>query len=118
MRSKIFLLALAVAATGCSQSDEKVADELVLLMEQMATIADEQKDDCNTMGEQLNELVSSKKGLIASGKEIKRDPKRAKVFGEKHRERVQGAGKKMLRGLLKCGANPKVREAIKPTLVK
>lgn len=103
---------------GCAKSDEAVADELVRLMEEMASIADEQRADCDAMGDQLNALVSSKKKLIEAGKQIKRDPARAKVFGEKYRDRVRGAGKKMLRGLLKCGSHDKVREAIKPTLMK
>jgi len=117
IKGLLLLVMVLGIGSGCRKSDETVAEELMTLMEGLASIAEEQKGDCDAMGEQLGALVSSHKDLIEASKKIKRDPARAKVLRENYGERVQAAGKKMLSGLAQCGSHPKVRAAIKPTLI-
>ncbi|MCA9527574.1 MAG: hypothetical protein KC549_14900 [Myxococcales bacterium] len=102
---------LAFATTGCSKDP---AEQAVGLMEEMATIADSNKEDCDKMGDALKGFMDKNgetlKKLKESDKGKSEEEKKAMM--EKYKDRLGAAMGKMMPAMTKCATNEKVKGAM------
>ena len=107
------LLAATFAMNGCSSDPYETG---VKILEEMATIADSNKENCDKMGEELGKFIDANKAKLEeaskAGKDDK-DPEAAKKAEEKYKPRMEAAMAKMLPAQMKCADNAKVRDAMK-----
>ena len=107
----IALLTATFALNGCNSDPYESA---VKIMEEMATIADTNKDNCDKMGEELCKFADANKSKLEElqkmGKESKDKEADAKAM-EKYKDRITAAMGKMMPAQMKCADNAKVQEA-------
>ena len=91
------------------------AEQAVVLTEQIATLVDANKDNCDVMGDKLGAFMDKNgeqlQKLKAAGKNLTAAQKKA--FEEKYADRMKAAGTKMMPALQKCGSNAKVSAVMK-----
>ena len=91
------------------------AERAVALTEQIATIVDANKDNCDAMGDKLGAFLDKNgkelEKLKAAGKTVTAAQKKA--FEEKYADRMKAAGAKIMPGLQKCSSNAKVSSVMK-----
>lgn len=111
----VILLALALPGRGFADTGAEQAEKAVVLMEQLANVVDANKANCDVMGDklaawadangaQLKQLKEADKALTAEQK---------KAFSAKYEERMKAVVTKMMPGVQKCQANPKVTATMK-----
>jgi hypothetical protein len=96
---------------------EKVAK----VMETMATIVDDNKADCDAMGDKLSKFFDdSAAAALKEGKtaNAKATPEQKKAWEAKYKPRIDAAGKKMQDGLMKCHTNARVKAAMEKLKTK
>ena len=107
------LLTATFAMNGCSSDPYESA---VKVLEEMATIADSNKEDCDKMGDELSKFLDANKDKLEAasklGKEEK-DKEAAKKAEEKYKDRMTAAMAKMMPAQMKCAENAKVQAAMK-----
>jgi len=117
------LLALAFAAAlvaapwhvaRASDSNDAFAAKLVAVMEQMASLVDANKNDCNAMGDKLDRFITDHDALFkeAKAREAQMSEQEKQQFEARYHARLQGVVQKLQRGLSKCITNPKVSSAL------
>ena len=96
------------------ESVEKVGEELVAAMEEMATIVDKDKANCDTMAGDLSGFADKNAPLFqkAKGMKDKSTPDQQKAWKEKYQQRMSAVMQKMMPGLQACGKNDKVKAAL------
>jgi hypothetical protein len=108
-------LALIPARRVHADTNADNAEKAVVMMEQIATIVDTNKDNCDAMGDKLGTYMDKNgdqmKKLKAAGKTLTDAQKKA--FEDKYADRVKAIADKMMPGLQKCHANAKVTGAMK-----
>lgn len=107
------LLTATFALNGCNSDPYESA---VKMMEEMATIADTNKDNCDKMGEELGKFLDSNKSKIEEMKKLgkeEKDKEASKKAEEKYKDRMAAAMGKMMPAQMKCAENTKVQEAMK-----
>jgi biopolymer transport protein ExbB/TolQ len=106
----LFPMRLAGADTGAQQ-----AERAVVMMEQVATVIDTHKDNCDAMGDALSAWMDKNAAELQRLKEAgaKLTAKQKQEFSDKYKDRMQAVGKKMMPALQKCGQNTKVTDAMK-----
>ncbi|MEO6773206.1 MAG: hypothetical protein ABI467_09300 [Kofleriaceae bacterium] len=96
------------------------AEQAVVMMEQLATIIDTHKDNCDSMGDKLATFMDKNaerlKRLKDAGKKVSAEDK--KRFSEKYKDRMKAVYDKMAPGLQKCAQNAKVSAAMKTATAK
>ena len=115
---KVLLFAVLFALVAVRQShadtNSDQAERAVVMMEEIATIIDTNKDKCDAMGDQLSAYLDKNgdelKKLKAAGKSVSDEQKKA--FSEKYKARMQAVISKMATGLRNCGKNAKVNAAM------
>jgi hypothetical protein len=111
----VALFVILVPAGVHADTSAAQAERSVVLTEQIATIVDANKDNCDAMGDKLGVFLD-KNGkeidqLRAAGKTLTAEQKKA--FEDKYAERMKAAGAKIMPGLQKCGSNAKVSSVMK-----
>jgi len=105
------LVGLALAFNGCSKSPE---EEAVGLMEEMANLADSNKEDCDKMGDALAGFMDKNGETIKKMKDMDKgkseDEKKAMM--EKYKARIEASTAKLMPAMMKCATNEKVKGAM------
>ena len=106
----LFAVFALFSLTACKSDAEK----FIGYMEEMAEIIDENKDDCDKMGEALSGFADDNaEDMKALQKKLKDLPDdEQKEMKEKYEDRMEKAEEKM-DGLGKCATNEKVGKAMK-----
>jgi hypothetical protein len=112
----VLVVALALIPARRVHADANSDGERALaMMEQIATIIDTNKDNCDAMGDKLGTYMDKNgpeiEKLKAAGKTLTAAQKKA--FMDKHADRFKALADKMMPGLQKCSANAKVTAAMK-----
>jgi hypothetical protein len=112
----VLVIALALVPARRVHADASTdAERAVVMMEQIATIVDTNKDNCDAMGDKLGTYMDKNgdelKKLKIAGKNLSEEQK--KTFSEKYKDRLKAMGAKMQAGLQKCSGNKKVTDAMK-----
>lgn len=84
------------------------------VMEGMAALIDEEKNDCDRMGERLNTFMDAHQQTIRDIKAHSDGQTEAqkKAIEEKYKARAIAAGEKMMGGIMKCMTNERVKAAM------
>ncbi len=111
----VVLLDLALPARSFADASADQAEKAVVLMEQLANVVDANKANCDAMGDKLAAWADANgtqlKQLKQAGKTLTAEQKKA--FSAKYDDRMKAVGAKMMPGLQKCQANPKVTATMK-----
>ena len=115
MKFVLVLLIVASLPTYVHADAASDGEHAVVLMEQVATIIDTNKDNCDAMGDKLTAFFDKNaaelKRLKESGKSVSAEQK--KQFSEKYKDRMKAVSDKMMTGLKNCSNNTKVSDAMK-----
>jgi hypothetical protein len=110
----VLLLALALPARSYADTNADQAEKAVVMLEQVATLVDANKDYCDVMGDKLDAWASANaaelKRLKEAGKQLSAEQKQA--FSEKYQDRMRVLAVKM-GGARKCSGNARVTGAMK-----
>ncbi len=111
MRKICNYLILLMFLTGCQNRDEKS----VQFLEQLATVAYNNRNDCDAMGDALEKFVAERREQLEIAKSVDKtgDQAARDAFHQKYGKRVTGAGEKLMSSLFKCSKNKKVMEVVK-----
>ncbi len=115
-KALLFAILFGLVAVRHSSADVTAdqAEKAVVMMEEIATIIDTNKDKCDAMGDQLSAYMDKNgeqlKKLKDAGKALSEDQKKA--FSEKYKTRMEAVFAKMGPGLQKCSKNAKVLAAM------
>ncbi len=84
------------------------------VMEGMAALIDEEKNDCDRMGDRLNTFMDAHQQTIRDIKAHSDGQTEAqkKAIEEKYKARAIAAGEKMMGGIMKCMTNERVKAAM------
>src|SRR4051794_4938789 len=112
---QVIVLALVLAFVPARQSRADAnadhAERAVVMMEEIATIVDANKANCDAMGDKLNGYLEKNgaelKQLNAAGKNLTAEQKKA--FSDKYADRMKAVFAKMTPGMKSCQANTKVK---------
>ena len=111
-----FALALIAFPAGHARADSNAdfAAKLMAVMEQMATIVDANKNDCNAMGDKLDRFMTDNAAFFkdAKARAEKMSDQEKQQIEERYRARLQVVVAKLQGGITKCATNPKVVAAI------
>ena len=111
----VVILALVPARRVHADANADNAEQSVVMLEQIATIVDTNKDNCDVMGDKLGAYMDKNgekmKKLKASGKTVSAEQKKA--FQEKYKDRMKAMSEKMMPGMQKCSGNAKVSAVMK-----
>ena len=118
MLAVLVLAAMCASFAIAADTKKPAADKgarVAELDEQLATIVDKDKADCDKMATEIKAFVAKNgKELHQLGEEGKnRTPEQQAAFKQKYGARIQGAMQKMNGGIVTCHTNPKVMEALK-----
>jgi hypothetical protein len=80
-----------------AETPDELGEKLVKAMEDVATIIDKDKDNCEAMAGELSAFADQNAALLAKGKEMERTstPEQKKAAREKYQKRAQALGEKM-----------------------
>jgi Tfp pilus assembly protein PilV len=116
----VVALALLPARRVHADASADQAEQAVVLMEQLATIIDANKDNCDAMADKLTVFMDKNgeqlRKLKAAGKTVTEQQKKA--FSEKYKDRMQAVSAKIMPGMQKCANNPKVSAVMKKATAK
>jgi hypothetical protein len=109
------LAALVVVGAGAPLARAaEPGEELVMLMEQVATLVETNKRSCPAMATALGQFVDENKGhlkeLSAAEKSLPAEERKA--HAAKYKKRMMAASTKLTGGITACASNKKVREAL------
>jgi uncharacterized protein (UPF0261 family) len=112
----VLVVALAlIPARVRADVNADYGERAVVMMEQIATIIDTSKDNCDAMGDKLGTYMDKNgaelKKLKDAGKTLTDAQK--KTFMDKYAARMKAISDKMVPGLQKCSTNAKVTAAMK-----
>ncbi|CAN5659992.1 hypothetical protein BH11MYX1_BH11MYX1_09080 [soil metagenome] len=111
----VLIFALALPARSYADANADQAEKAVVMMEQVASLIDANKDNCDGMGDKLGAWTDANaaqlKQLNEAGKKLTAEQKQA--FSSKYQDRLKALGSKMSSGLQKCSGNAKVTAAMK-----
>jgi hypothetical protein len=111
----VVALALIPARRVHADVNADYGERAVVMMEQIATIIDTNKDNCDAMGDKLGTYMDKNgvelKKLKDAGKTLTDAQK--KTFMDKYAARMKAISDKMVPGLQKCSTNAKVTAAMK-----
>jgi hypothetical protein len=111
----VVALALVPARHAYADASADQAEKAVVMMEQIATIIDANKANCDAMGDKLGAYMDKNgeqlKKLKAAGKTLSDEQKKA--FSEKYNDRMKAVFTKMQPGMQKCSGNAKVSSVMK-----
>jgi hypothetical protein len=109
----IAFVAIAFNVTGCSKGSPE--EQAVKLFEEMATISDTNKADCDKMGEAIGTFMDKNAETFKKLKDLGKDetPEQKKAMEEKYGERMKAAMGKMMPAQAKCKDNKKLQDAMK-----
>ena len=116
MKHLLLVVALALIPARLVHADttSQQAEQAIVVLEEIATIVDTNKDNCDGMGDKLTAYMDKNlervKALHAAGKNLTEQQK--KDFMEKYKARLTAASTKMEAGLQKCMKNAKVSGAM------
>ena len=104
------VLADKAAAPAATNSDEQI----VALLEELASIVDKDKANCDQMGTDLGKFVDDNHAKMEKLKEEgkKRTDEEKKAAREKYKDRFMAAMQKMKDGMTACHDNAKVKAAM------
>jgi len=118
-------LALALAAAPfarahAADSSEALMEKVAKVMEDMASLVDDNKANCDVMADKLSKFFDDNAAVIKEGKaaSAKSTPEQKKTWEAKYRPRVEAAGKKMQDGVMKCHTNAKLKTAMEKMKMK
>ncbi|MEO8842826.1 MAG: hypothetical protein ABI591_13875 [Kofleriaceae bacterium] len=112
----VVLVVLALIPARRVHADATADGErAVVMMEQIATIIDANKDNCDAMGDKLGTYLDKNAAELDKLKAAGRTQTAAqkKAFSEKYGTRLKAVADKMMPGLEKCRTNAKVTAAMK-----
>jgi hypothetical protein len=90
-------------------ADEKaLAEKAVVMLEEMAKVAEANAADCGKAAASLQGIVDKNKGLIEAGKKMDNDPGKKAWFEQNYQSRMMGAMGKMVPLMDKCKDNPEL----------
>jgi hypothetical protein len=112
----VLVVALALVPARRAHADANSdGEQALVMMEEISTIVDTNKDNCDTMGDKLGAYMDKNaekmKKLKAAGKTTSEEQRKA--FLEKYKDRMKAMSEKMRAGLQKCAGNAKVSAAMK-----
>ncbi|MEP6865917.1 MAG: hypothetical protein ABJE66_35180 [Deltaproteobacteria bacterium] len=111
----VFVLAMLPMRLAGADTSAQQAERAVVMMEQVGTLIDTHKDNCDAMGDALGTWMDKNaaelKRLKDAGATL--TAKQKQEFSDKYKARMQAVGNKMMPGLQKCGQNAKVADAMK-----
>lgn len=102
-----------LGAMACGSSNDDKAEKSVKAMEDMANIADKNKDNCDKMAEEMTKYVDSNKAVFEAAKGMKGSEEENKKMMEKYGKRIEGAMQKMMGPMMSC---PKAAEAMQKAM--
>ncbi|MEO7730451.1 MAG: hypothetical protein ABIY55_05725 [Kofleriaceae bacterium] len=109
------VLTLVPARRVYADANADQAEQAVVMMEQIATIIDANKANCDAMGDKLGAYMDKNgeqlKQLKQSGKTLSAEQKKA--FSTKYADRMKAVSAKMMPGMQKCSSNAKVAAVMK-----
>lgn len=108
------------ARAYAADSPEVLMEKVAKVMETMATIVDDNKADCDAMGDKLGKFFDDSAAVLKEGKaaSAKATPEQKKAWDAKYKPRIDAAGKKMQDGLMKCHTNARVKAAMEKLKTK
>jgi hypothetical protein len=112
----VLVVALALIPARRAHADAAADGErAVVMMEQLATLIDSNKDNCDAMGATLNAYIDKNAAELARLKAAGKTQTAAqkKAFMDKYAARFKAVADKMMPGLQKCKDNAKVTGAMK-----
>jgi hypothetical protein len=97
-----------------AETPEEVGEQIMSAMENMATIIDKDKANCDGMAADVSDFADKNAPLFAKGKELeaKATPEQKKAWKEKYAGRAKAIGQKMQPGIMACAKNDKVKAAL------
>ncbi len=104
--ASLFLLSAAACEKG---GNEEKAEKAVKVLEDMANIADKNKDNCDKMSEEMTKYAEANKNVFAELKAAKGSKEEEKKLEEKYKPRLDAAMQKMMGPMMGC---PKAAEAM------
>ncbi|MGE0866948.1 MAG: hypothetical protein AB7P03_00185 [Kofleriaceae bacterium] len=105
----------APAAPMGDMTVDQACDKMVGMMTQFATVAQENKDNCDAMGAALEKLVAEHKPFVEWAKKQDEDPAKKKEFEDKCKAKSEETMKKLepqMEGMSKCATNERVKAAM------
>ena len=108
-------LALVVGLGGGHARADSVGDRAVALVEKMATIVDDNKSNCDAMGDKLSAFFTANAATFKEMKDMEKSMSKEQkdAWAAKYKDRLAAAIQKMTGGLQACMTNPKVMDALK-----
>lgn len=110
LRNLLVGAALLVSAAACKSKEESAVEDMVEMIEAMASAAEAAGDDCGKMAAGL-EQVAGKYDLAAikrNAEGMKGDEKKVEEMMKKYGDRMQKAMPKMM-AMAKCSDDPKMQ---------
>lgn len=106
--SVLYLPTLARAETA-----EETGEKLIKAMEEIATIVDKDKDNCDSMAVDISTFADQNAALLAKAKDMEKTatPEQKQAIKEKYQKRAAAVGEKMKPGMMACYKNEKVKAA-------
>ncbi len=97
-----------------SESAAETGEKYVSLMEQMASIIDKDKANCDTMGNDLDAWFSKNDAEIERMRQLGQQmtPEQRAEFRKKYGARIGAAEQEMRGGMTNCYQNAKVKAAV------
>ena len=112
----LFALLLAVAPIGQAHADPNVdlAEKIVQMVEQLATVISRNASSCDAMGNALEQYVQANADFIQQAKAAwnQLSDSQKKALWTRFQGRVNAAMAKINPGVMRCSDNPKVSAAI------
>jgi hypothetical protein len=103
------VLAMAVACGGSKDDPDKVAQNMISMMEQLGKAAKDNQDDCGKMADAMSKVIESNKATIESAKKLKGNEEESKKLMEKYGDKMMAAAMGMMPAM-KCSTDPKMKE--------
>jgi len=118
-----FALALAAAPLSrayAADSTEAVMEKVAKVMENMASVVDDNKANCDVMADKVGKFIDDNVAIINEGRaaSAKATPEQKKIWDAKYKARVEAAGKKMQEGLVRCRTSARVKAAMEKLKAK
>jgi hypothetical protein len=98
----------AVAPVEPPADEKALAEKAVVMLEEMAKVAEANAADCTKAAASLQGIVDKNKGLIEAGKKMDNDPGKKAWFEQTYQARMMGAMGMMVPLMDKCKDNPEL----------
>lgn len=109
----VVVLAGVASACGTMSSDE-LGEQSIKLIEEMASLAEAHKTDCEKMGAELDGFVRAKEPVLKklAGAAKKHTPEERAKYEEKFRARTEAATKRLSEHVTACAGHATVQAAM------